>query len=131
MLIASISSMVGAFTLLLAMLIPQYPLPNMTSSAAELLYHLFLAFTMSTFIYITFLEIINQTLLWLVPLQSNALANALYLGLHQVEISFEKDLIKKKPSLPPHSLIMDTFCHCNWTFCYHACRKMPTASFHF
>merc|ERR1719341_298275 len=79
-------SMVGAFTLLLAMLIPQYPLPNVTSSAAELLYHLFLAFTMSTFIYITFLEIINQTLLWLAPLQSIALANALYLGLHQAPV---------------------------------------------
>ena len=43
----------------------------------EVVYHLFLAFTLSLFIYITFLQIVSQSLIWLAPLHYNALALAM------------------------------------------------------
>ena len=63
-------------TFLLAWMIPQTP-RLILGPYGEVVYHLFLAFTLSLFIYITFLQIVIQSLIWLAPLHYNALALAI------------------------------------------------------
>ena len=47
------------------------------------------AFVLSSFIYTSFLAITLKMLLWLAPLHTLALAEALYFSLHQVQINFD------------------------------------------
>ena len=114
-------SMLGAFTFLLAMLIPnipsQVPRPTWEFMAGgerdynipnkvydEIygghfgeLYRLFLASMLSIFIYVIFFEILNQALLWIAPLHYAALLDAI----HQVEMNIENLLNPSVCSLPP------------------------------
>ena len=70
------TSLMATLTFLLAWMIPQTPRPIL-GPYGEVIYHLFLAFTLSIFIYITFLQIVSQSLIWLAPLYYNALALAI------------------------------------------------------
>ena len=75
--------MLGAFTFLLAMLIPNVDVGDMDlgiygGHLVGELCRLFLASMLSIFIYVIFFEILNQALLWIAPLHYAALLDAIH-----------------------------------------------------
>ena len=119
-------SMLGAFTFLLAMLIPnipsQVPRPTWEFMAGgerdynipnkvydEIygghfgeLYRLFLASMLSIFIYVLFFKILNQALLWIAPLHYAALLYAIHqVKIRQRVVDIENRLNQSLCSLPP------------------------------